>query len=119
MKPPSLAGVLTGTCDPGSTNVPPPQILLEHCGIQTNGISELSTPTNAVAMPRDLIWHWNSFSADEPRESSAYVELKSETPCPPRGAVPVYQERGWEFFTRHVLLAFGNRCDRPAMLREQ
>jgi hypothetical protein len=36
---------------------------------------------------------------DEPSEISAYIRLNIQTPCPPRGAVPVNQGRTWESFS--------------------
>ena len=43
------------------------------------------------------------------------LKLNSEAPCPPRGAVPVFQGRNWELFALHARFAFGDRCDCPAM----
>lgn len=55
------------------------------------------TPTIARVMPK-RIERWDSFSATNASPSEAkltYVRLNSQTPCPPRGAVPVNQGRGF------------------------
>ena len=44
---------------------------------------------------------WNSFSVTNATRKEAkitYVRLNTQTPCPPRGAVPVNQGRGGRFF---------------------
>ena len=46
----------------------------------------------------------------------AYIRLNIQTPCPPRGAVPVNQGRAWKLF--HSVPSgsnVGDGCDRPAM----
>ena len=53
----------------------------------------------------------------------AYIRLNSQTPCLPRSAVPVNQECGGKFFTRHIQFAFGHGCDHstyfPSILSSQ
>ena len=47
---------------------------------------------------RKSIWRWNSFSPANPSQNEGklgYVKLNRQTPCPPRGAVPVNQGRGF------------------------
>jgi hypothetical protein len=41
----------------------------------------------------------------------AYVRLNIQTPCPPRGAVPVNQGRLRRYFTLTARIAFGYGCD--------
>ena len=47
--------------------------------------------------------HQDVFSAKNVTQGSKarLLQLNSKTSCPPRGAVPVNQERGWELFTQH------------------
>ena len=50
-----------------------------------------------AACQQTLIWRWNGFSPANPSHNEgklAYVKLNRQTPCPPRGAVPVNQGRG-------------------------
>jgi hypothetical protein len=56
---------------------------------------------------------WHSFSADEPRESSACFKINSQIPCPPRGTVPDNQGRGLTgvISTQRAQFAFGHGCD--------
>ena len=54
---------------------------------------ELDTPTIAPELPM-RIRRWDSFSVTNASENEAkltYIRLNSQTPCPPRGAVPVNQ----------------------------
>jgi len=54
---------------------------------------ELYTPTIALVVPMNFE-RWNSFSVANTSSSEAkltYVRLNTQTPCPPRGAVPVHQ----------------------------
>jgi hypothetical protein len=37
-----------------------------------------------------------------PGEKAAYIKLNTQTPCPPRGAVPVNSGRLGSFFTRFL-----------------
>ena len=64
---------------------------------------------------------WISFSATNASEREAklaYIKLNSQTPCPPRGAVPVNQERTWEALSFcSFQFAFGDGCDRPSYVR--
>src|ERR1035437_4931462 len=47
-----------------------------------------------------------------------YVRLNSQTPCPPRGAVPVNQGRTWEAISFcSFRIAFGHGCDCPSYVR--
>ena len=42
----------------------------------------------------------------------AYIRLNIQTPCPPRGAVPVNQGRTWEILSFcSFRIAFGHGCD--------
>jgi len=41
----------------------------------------------------------------------AYIKLNSQTPCPPRGAVPVNQGCFGRFFHSHIRIALGHGCD--------
>lgn len=64
------------------------------------GIYEPHTPTKARTVPEDLN-AGHSFSAmntSRRRVKLAYFKLNTQTPCPPRGAVPVNQGRTWENF---------------------
>jgi hypothetical protein len=62
---------------------------------------------------RNLLWRWGSFSATNPSRSEeklAYVTLNTQTPCPPRSAVPV-NTGAWlrEFVSpQHARFAFGH-----------
>jgi hypothetical protein len=48
-----------------------------------------------------------------------YVELNIQTPCPPRGAVPVNQGMTWETVSLCSLqIDFGHGCDHPNYVRE-
>src|SRR6266571_6726061 len=48
----------------------------------------------------------------------AYVKLNTQTPSPPRGAVPVNLGRTWEALSFWSFrIEFGDGCDRPAMSR--
>jgi len=62
---------------------------------------------------------WNGFSATNASQSEgklAYIKLNIQTPCPPRGAVPVNQGRAWEAISFCPFqIEFGHGCDRPAM----
>ena len=43
---------------------------------------------------RKLLWRWDSFSVTNTSQNEAkitYVRLNTQTPCPPRSAVPVNQ----------------------------
>lgn len=69
---------------------------------------------------RKVIWRWNSFSATNPsqRGKARLLKLNTQTPCPPRGAVPVNQGRAWEALSFWPFgIEFGNGCDRPVMSR--
>ena len=70
---------------------------------------------------RKMIWRRNSFSptnASQREAKISYVELNSETPCPPRGAVPVNQGKTLEVVSLcSFRFAFGNRCDCPGYVR--
>jgi hypothetical protein len=60
---------------------------------------ELDTPTNTRSMPtkNDLALKWLLGYERFPSEAKlTYVKLNSQTPCPPRGAVPVNQGCGLE-----------------------
>src|SRR5213596_542927 len=47
----------------------------------------------------------------------ACVKLNTQTPSPPRGAVPVNLGRTWEALSFcSFRIEFGHGCDRPAML---
>ena len=80
---------------------------------------ELCEPTIARAVPAKTIWRWDSFSAmNAPRSGAkiAYVTLNTQTPCPPRDAVPV-NTRAWfreSISTQHARFAFGYGCDYPS-----
>ena len=66
-------------------------------------------------MPKE-IKRWNSFSVTNTSSNEAkftYIILNSQTPCPPRGAVPVNQGRCGRFFTLNARIVFGHGCDRP------
>ena len=57
------------------------------------GKNEPHTPTIAPMVPT-IYERWGSFSATNASQSEAklaYIRLNSQTPCPPRGAVPVNQ----------------------------
>ena len=43
MQPPSQTGTSTSTCDGSQTNIAPPNILLEHCNMATNGADGCGT----------------------------------------------------------------------------
>jgi hypothetical protein len=45
-------------------------------------------------------------------EKLAYIKLNRQTPCPPRGAVPVNTRRLWEALSLQPRLAFGHGGDR-------
>jgi hypothetical protein len=47
------------------------------------------------------------------RSKARLLRLNIPMPCPPRGTVPVHQERGLEFFTQHARVVFGQGCDCP------
>jgi hypothetical protein len=51
-------------------------------------------------------------------ESSTYIKLNSQTPCPPRGAVPVNQGYVGGSFTLNTHFAFGHGSDPQAMSQE-
>jgi len=72
-------------------------------------------PTKARAVPRNR--RWRSFSGVNASHSEAkppYFSLNTQTPCPPRGAVPVNQGRTWEAVSFcSCRIAFGDGCDRP------
>ncbi len=69
----------------------------------------------------------DSFSVTNASRSEAkltYGKLNIQTPCPPRGAASPHiapcgggsrltQGPGWEFFTQHARIAFGDGCDCP------
>jgi len=74
------------------------------------------TPTIAREMPR-IIKRWNGFSAAEPSESTAYIQLNRQTPCPPRSAVPVNQGCRISSFTHGIQFAFGHGGDHPNYAR--
>jgi hypothetical protein len=81
--------------------------------------NELDTPTIARVLPMKME-RWNSFSATNASQSEAklaYIRLNIQTPCPPRGAVPVNQRRTWEVVSlcSSFWIAFGDGCDYPAM----
>jgi hypothetical protein len=59
----------------------------------------------------------DGFSAAEPGESAAYVKLNRQTPCPPRGAVPVNQECRISSFTHGFQFVFDNGGDQPGYVR--
>jgi hypothetical protein len=63
-----------------------------------NTLVELDTPTNAMAMPAEFIWHWNGFSATNDEKARLHQTLNSQMPCPPRGAVPVHTRMPFKFF---------------------
>ena len=78
-----------------------------------NSGSEPHTPTIAPAVP-GIYKRWGSFSvtnASHRKPKLTYFRLNSQTPCPPRGAVPVNQERCRSFLTLNTRIAFGNGCD--------
>jgi len=48
----------------------------------------------------------------------AYVRLNNQTPCPPRGTVPVNQGRTWEAISFcSFRIALGHGCDYPGYVR--
>jgi len=65
------------------------------------------------------IKRWKSFSATNGSQNErklAYIRLNSQTPCPPRGAVPV-NTGAWfceAVSSQHARFAFGNDCDCPS-----
>jgi hypothetical protein len=68
-------------------------------------------------MPRNLtlaqLLGYERFHCKE-ESKLTYIRLNTQTPCPPRGAVPVNSGRTWEFF--HSVPSgpnFGNGCDCP------
>src|SRR5881397_3618053 len=61
---------------------------------------ELYTPTIALVVPVNFE-RWDSFSVANTSRIEAkltYVRLNTQTPCPPRGAVPVNQGRSRRLF---------------------
>jgi hypothetical protein len=81
------------------------RVILEEIIMSLDRI-EPHTPTRARVMPMG-IRRWNSFSPTNASQSEAkigYVELNTQTPCPPRGAVPVNSRRTWEIVS---LYSFG------------
>jgi hypothetical protein len=68
-------------------------------------------------MPK-RIKRWNDFSATNASRVEgklAYLTLNSQTPRPPRGAVPV-NTRAWSYefvSSQHARFAFGHGCDNP------
>src|SRR5881628_1263283 len=64
------------------------------------GKYELDTPTIALVVPMNFE-RWDSFSVANASRIEAkltYVRLNTQTPCPPRGAVPVNQGRSRRLF---------------------
>src|SRR6266700_6147795 len=62
--------------------------------------NELDTPTIARRVPT-VYERWDSFSVTNASSLEAkitYVKLNTQTPCPPRGAVPVNQGRCGRLF---------------------
>jgi hypothetical protein len=47
----------------------------------------------------------------------AYIQLNSQTACPPRAAVPVNQGRCRSYFTRNTWIAFGHGCDHSSYVQ--
>ena len=63
--------------------------------------NEPHTPTNARRVPAKMIRRRGSFSVTNATRKEAkvtYIRLNTQTPCPPRGTVPVNQGRDWEIF---------------------
>jgi hypothetical protein len=54
---------------------------------------------------------WKGFSTDEPSESSAYIRLNIQTPCPPRSASRSTKHNVGGSFTLITQFAFGYGCD--------
>jgi hypothetical protein len=66
-------------------------------------------------MPKE-IERWNAFSVTNASQNEAkltYIRLNNQTPCPPRGAVPVNQGCRLSSFTHSIQFAFGHGCDHP------
>ena len=68
----------------------------------------------------EMIWRRDSFSVCEPSHArkAQPTQLNTQTPCPPRTAVPVNSGRTWEFF--HSVpsgLNFGHGCDCSSYVR--
>jgi hypothetical protein len=83
--------------------------LLGHRLITSTQIIELDTPTIARVVPMK-IERWNGFSATN-QVKARLLTLNRQTPCPPRGAVPVNQACLGRFFTLATQLAFGDGGD--------
>lgn len=71
-------------------------------------MTDLFLPTLESAAANKSLDAWNSFSAAELNESAAYIKLNYQTPCLPRGAVPINSCAGWKFFTLANLVIFGH-----------
>ena len=66
---------------------------------------EMDAPILSCSLPRIVP------SAAEPSERTAYIKLNRQTPCPPRGAVPVNQGCRLSFFTHDLRFGFGHGGD--------
>jgi hypothetical protein len=75
----------------------------------------MSEPVQANQSTRGArgIKRWDGFSATNTMEARLH-RLNSQTPCPPRGAVPVNQERYWRLFHSNGQFEFGHGCDHPS-----
>jgi hypothetical protein len=62
----------------------------------------LYTPTMARVVPMK-IKRWSGFPAANIYQSSACIQLNCQTPCPPRGAVPVNQHGFGVLSSRHAV----------------